>query len=158
MRLEAERRFDVPVREGFDYITDQRNWPEYWPGFVRLEPGSRWSEPGDVTRIVVRLLGRTVPLEMTLRRCEPLHYVEYTTTQPGMPDARHERLFEDTGGGLRFRIAIEFEPRGFFDRFIVRRGVLRAMRRTIANLDAVFSRYPDGERKTRGAGENARLR
>ena len=50
MRLEAERGFDVPVRDGFDYITDQRNWPEYWPGFVRIEPGSRWSEPGDVTQ------------------------------------------------------------------------------------------------------------
>ena len=71
MRLEAERRFDVPVREGFDYITDQRNWPEYWPGFVRIEPGSRWSEPGDVTRMVVRIVGREVPLEMTLRRFEP---------------------------------------------------------------------------------------
>jgi hypothetical protein len=85
-----------------------------------------------------------VPLEMTLRRFEPPRYVEYTTTQPGMPDARHERVFDDVGGGLRFRIAIEYLPRGVFDRLIVRRGVLRAMRRTVANLDAVFSRYPDG--------------
>jgi uncharacterized protein YndB with AHSA1/START domain len=144
MRLEAERCFDVPVREGFDYITDQRNWPEYWPGLVRIEPGARWSDPGDVTRIVVRLLGRPVPLEMTLRRFEPPHYVEYTTTQPGMPDARHERVFADADGRLRFRIAIEFAQRGLFDRLIVRRGVLRAMRRTLANLDAMFSRYPDG--------------
>jgi uncharacterized protein YndB with AHSA1/START domain len=152
MRLEAERHFDVPVRDGFDYVTDQRNWPDYWPGFVRIEPGSRWSGPGDVTRIVVRLLGRTVPLEMTLRRFEPPRYVEYTTAQPGMPDARHERVFADAGGGLRFRIAIEFEPRGFFDRFITRRAVLRAMRRTLANLDAAFSRYPEGERQTGGLG------
>jgi uncharacterized protein YndB with AHSA1/START domain len=144
MRLEAERRFDVPVPEGFDYITDQRNWPEYWPGFERIEPDSRWGAPGDLTRIVVRLLGRTVPLEMRLQRFEPPHYVEYTTTQPGLPDARHQRRFEDADGGLRFQIVIEYEPRGFVDRFVTRRGLLRAMRQTLANLDDVFSRYPDG--------------
>jgi uncharacterized protein YndB with AHSA1/START domain len=157
VRLAVERRFGVPVRAGFDYITDQRNWPEYWPGFVRLEPGSRWSGPGDVTRIVVRLLGRPVPLEMTLRRFEPPHYVEYTTTQPGMPDARPERVFEVAVGALCFRFATEFEQRGVFDRVIVRHGVLRAMRRTVVNLDAVFSRYPGGN-DIRGAGESARLR
>jgi uncharacterized protein YndB with AHSA1/START domain len=144
MRLEVERRFAVPVREGFDYITDQRNWPEYWPGFVRVEPGSRWSDPGDVTRIVVRLLGRSVPLEMTLRRFEPPRLVEYTSTQPGMPDARHERVFEDVDGRLRYRIAVELEPRGLYDRVVVRRAIARALRKTLANLDAVFSRYPDG--------------
>jgi uncharacterized protein YndB with AHSA1/START domain len=144
MRLEAERRFAVPVREGFDYITDQRNWPEYWPGLLRIEPGSQWSEPGDVTRIVVRILGRAVPLEMTLRRLEPPRLVEYTSTQPGMPDARHERIFEDVDGRLHYQIAVELEPRGLYDRVVVRRGIARALRRTLANLDAVFSRYPDG--------------
>ena len=144
MRLEAERRFAVPARAGFDYITDQRNWPEYWPGFVRIEPGSRWSEPGDVTRMVVRIVGRSVPLEMTLRRFEPPRRVEYTSTQPGMPDARHEREFEDVDGQLHYRIAVEMEPRGLYDRLVVRRAIARALRRTLANLDAVFSRYPDG--------------
>jgi uncharacterized protein YndB with AHSA1/START domain len=140
VRVEAEHRFPVPARAGFDYITDQANWPEYWPGLVRIEPGSRWGEPGDVTRIVVRLLGREVPLEMTLRRFEPPGYVEYTSTQPGMPDARHERHFEDAGGELHYRIAVEYEPRGLYDRLVVRRGIARALRKTIANLDEVFSR------------------
>jgi uncharacterized protein YndB with AHSA1/START domain len=97
MRIAASQRFPVSVREGFDYITDQANWAQYWPGLIRIEPGSRWSVPGDVTRIIVRLLGREVPLEMTLRRFEPPRLVEYTSTQPGMPDARHERHFEDAG-------------------------------------------------------------
>ena len=144
MRIEAERRFDVPVPEGFDYITDQRNWPAYWPGFVRIEPGSRWREPGDVTRMVIRLLGREVPLEMTLRRLDPPRLVEYTSTQPGMPPAHHQRVFEDRDGRLRYWIAVEFEPRGLYDRVVVRHGIARALRRTLANLDVVFSRYPDG--------------
>jgi uncharacterized protein YndB with AHSA1/START domain len=138
MRIEASRRFPVPVREGFDYITDQRNWTEYWPGLVRIEPGSRWSGPGDVTRIVVRLLGREVPLEMTLRRLDPPRLVEYTSTQPGMPDARHERHFEDAGGGLHYRIAVELEPRGLYDRTVVRLGIARALRKTLANLETTF--------------------
>jgi uncharacterized protein YndB with AHSA1/START domain len=138
MRIEAERRLPVPAREGFDYIVDQANWPRYWPGLVRIEPGSRWNGPGDVTRIVVRLLGREVPLEMTLRRFEPPLLVEYTSTQPGMPDARHERRFEDAGGALRYRIAVELEPRGLYDRVVVRWAVARVLRRTLANLDSVF--------------------
>jgi uncharacterized protein YndB with AHSA1/START domain len=138
MRVEASRRFPVSVREGFDYITDPANWPRYWPGFIRIEPDSRWSEPGDVTRIVVRLLGREVPLEMTLRRFEPPRLVAYTSTQPGLPDARHERSFEDADGALHFRIAIELEPRGVYDRIVARWGLVRAVRRTLANLDAAF--------------------
>ena len=86
----------------------------------------------------MRLLGREVPLEMTLRRFEPPRLVEYTTTQPGVPDARHERHFEDAGGELHYRIAVEFEPRGLYDRILVRRGIARALNKTIANLDEVF--------------------
>jgi uncharacterized protein YndB with AHSA1/START domain len=138
MRIEAQRRFPVSATEGFDYIVDQANWPSYWPGLVRIEPGSRWREPGDVTRIVVRLLGREVPLEMTLRRLEAPRSVEYVSTQPGMPDARHERSFEDAGGELLYRIAVEFEPRGLYDRFIVRRAIARALHSTLANLDRAF--------------------
>jgi uncharacterized protein YndB with AHSA1/START domain len=140
MRVRAERDLAVPVREGFDYITEPANWPEYWPGFVRLEAGSRWAEPGDVARIVIRLLGREVPIEMTLRRREPPHLVEYTSRQPDLPDARHERHFADADGALRFRIVIELEPRGLYDRVVVRAALVRTARRTLANLDAAFRR------------------
>jgi hypothetical protein len=100
VRLEVERRFPVGVREGFDYIVDQANWLEYWPGLVRIEPGARWGEPGDVTRIVVRSLRRELPMEMTLRRFD--------------------------------------EPRGLYDRILVRRAVGRALNTTVANLDRAF--------------------
>jgi Polyketide cyclase / dehydrase and lipid transport len=141
-RIEAEHRFGVALRDGYDYITDQAHWPEYWPGFVRLEPGSRWSEPGDVTRIVVRLLGRAVPLEMTIRRIEPYRLVEYTSVQPGLPAVRHERHFTEAGDGFHYRLVVEYEPRrglrGPYDRLLVRRAIERAMRRTIANLEATL--------------------
>ena len=64
MRQEVTHRFATPLRNGFDYIVERRNWPEYWPGLIRVQPGSRWRTSGDRARVMMRLLGRTVELEM----------------------------------------------------------------------------------------------
>lgn len=71
MRLELTHRFAISLRDGFEYIVEPRNWPEYWPGLLRVEPGSRWRSPGDRACVVMRLLGRTVELEMTLHGWRP---------------------------------------------------------------------------------------
>ncbi len=142
-RIEVSTRFDVPLRDGFDFITDPANWPRYWPDLVRVDPASRWREPGDHARLVLQLLGRPVELEMTLRRFVPYAVVEYTSVQRGLPDARHERHFEDAGGRLGYRIVVAYEPRpgwrGLLDRTLVRRAIEGAARRTLANLDRCFS-------------------
>jgi hypothetical protein len=70
VRVEDTHRFAVSIEQGFAFITDTANWPEYWPSFVRLEPGSRWGEPGDTARLVTRLLGRERELEMTVTAFE----------------------------------------------------------------------------------------
>jgi Polyketide cyclase / dehydrase and lipid transport len=140
MRVEHDARFEVPVTTGFAFITDIDNWPKYWPDFVRTEPGSRWSGPGDEARIVVRFLGREVELRLRLTRIEADRVVEYESRQQGLPDARHERHFEAAGSGFRYRLVVEFEPRpglrGVVDRILVRRGVERALRKTVENLQA----------------------
>jgi uncharacterized protein YndB with AHSA1/START domain len=137
-RIELGRRFDVPLRSGFDYITDPANWPEYWPGFVGLDAGSRWREPGDRARLVLRLLGRPVELDMTLTRLEPYRLVEYTSLQRGLPPARHERHFVADGDGFRYRLVVELAPRpgmrGVLDRILVARATARALRQTLDNL------------------------
>jgi len=142
VRIEVETRFDVSLREGFDYITDPANWPDYWPDLVRIEPGSRWREPGDQARLALRLLGRRVDLEMTLRSLVPYRVVEYTSVQRGLPDAHHERHFADEGGGLGYRIVVFYEARPgwrrIVDRTLVRFAIERAARRTIANLHGRF--------------------
>ena len=142
VRIEVESRFGVSPHEGFAYITDPENWPEYWPDLVRIEPGSRWREPGDRARLVLRLLGRPVELEMTLRRLVPDRLAEYTSAQRGLPDAHHERHFVDTGGALGYRIVVSYAPRhgwrGILDRTLVRLAIRRAARRTIANLHRRF--------------------
>ena len=138
MRIEREQRFRVPVETGFAFITDPANWPRFWPGFVRLEPESRWAVPGDEAGLVVKLLGRDVDLRMTLRRVEENRLVEYDSRQPGLPDARHERHFSPAGDGFDYGLVVEYEPRsgfrGIYDRVLVRRGVDRALRQTLENL------------------------
>jgi polyketide cyclase/dehydrase/lipid transport protein len=144
MQIEREHVFDVPLAAGFAYITDPANWMSYWPGIVRVEPESRWAAPGDEARIVVELLGREVELRMTLRRIEANRLVEYESAQDGLPDARHERRFEPADGGFRYRLVVEYTPRpggkGLYDRLLVRRGVERALRRTIENLERALPR------------------
>ena len=144
MRAECEGDFDVPLDAGFAYITDPANWPDFWPDLVRIEPGCRWIAPGDEAQLVTRLLGREVALRMRLLRFEPNRLVEYESTQDGLPPARHERRFDATNDGFRYRLVVDFEPRsgllGVFDRILVRRGVERVLRRTVANLERALPR------------------
>ncbi len=142
IRIEARQRFPVPLRDGFDYITAVSNWPEYWPRLVRVAPESRWRVPGDRARLVLRLLGRPVELEMTLGRLEPYRLVEYKSLQRGLPNARHERHFAEANGGFGYRLVVELEQRsgwrGHFDRVLVRRATERALWETLANLQTVL--------------------
>lgn len=142
VRVEREQVFPTPVERGFAAITDIGNWPAYWPGLVRVQPGSRWRAAGDRARLILRLLGREVELDMTLRELVPNRLVVYDSVQAGLPDARHERHFRRVEGGFAYRIVVEYEPRsglrGLLDRTIVRRGVDRAVRRTLVNLEAML--------------------
>ena len=143
VRVEETHRFAVAHPDGFEYITDIGNWPAYWPGLVRIDPGSRWSAAGDQARLVIRLLGRETEMTMTLRRIVPNELVEYVSEQPGLPDVHHERHFSDDGrGGLAYRLIVEYSPRGglsgIFDRLLLRRAVKRALRATVKNLDGRF--------------------
>jgi hypothetical protein len=144
VRVEHTHRFAVGLREGYDYITNQGNWHAFWPDFVRLDPDSRWSAPGDRTRIKLRLLGRETEMTMVVSRIEPYRLIEYVSDQSGLPGARHERHFaEDGDHGLAFRAVVEYVPRsgprGLFDRVVFRRALERAIRTTFANLDARFA-------------------
>jgi hypothetical protein len=141
-RVEATHRYDIPVERGFAFITDIANWHAYWPGFVRLDEGSRWGAVGDEARLATRLLGRERELAMTITAFEPNRLVTYTSTQPGLPDARHERGFEPDGDGFVYRLAVEYEPRGgaagVFDRTLLERGIRRAFVDTFDALEREF--------------------
>jgi hypothetical protein len=84
-------------------------------------------------------MGRERELTMTLVAFEPNRLVTYTSTQPGLPDAQHERHFEPTDRGFVYRLVVEYEPRpgtaGAFDRLLLPRGIRRAFRRTLEALE-----------------------
>jgi hypothetical protein len=145
-RLEGARRYDVSVERGFAYITDTANWHKFWPGYVRLEDGSRWGTEGDTARLVTRLLGRQRLLTMKITRFERNRLVTYTSTQPGLPDAAHERHFEPDGAGFVYRLVVEYEPRGgiagVFDRRVLARGIRRAFEDTFAALERELASAP----------------
>ena len=139
MRIEGSNRYDVPVDQGFAFITDTANWSKFWPGFVRLEPESTWGAPGDTARLVTRILSRERTLTMRVTTFEPNRLVTYTSIQPGLPDARHERIFEGDSDGFLYRLVVEYEPRagvaGLLDRLLLPRGIRRAFQQTFAALE-----------------------
>ena len=79
---------------------------------------------------------------MTINEFEANRLVTYTSTQPGLPDAYHERHFEADGDGFVYRLVVEYEPRagigGLFDRVLLRRGIRRAFERTFVALDRLL--------------------
>ena len=145
MRIEASCIFPVSAQEAFNYITDLDNWPHYWPDFVRFEDRahSQWGVPGGTVVPVIRLMGREVPLHITLQEFERGRVVRYTSQQPGLADAFHERHFSAAPGGCAYRALVSSQPRskwlGLYDRVLVRRAVKRTLHRTIANLQAAFA-------------------
>lgn len=148
VRIDRERAYGVRLDEGFGFITDIDAWPSFWPGLVRIEPGSRWNAPGDQACLVMRLLGREVVLELTLREFVHSRFVAYDSVQSGLPDAQHERHFRPAENGFHYRVLVEYETRpglsGLIDRTLVRRGAGRAVGQTLANLERLFGRREDG--------------
>jgi uncharacterized protein YndB with AHSA1/START domain len=142
-RISAVRRYDVPVERAFAFITNPENWRKFWPGYVRLEPGSRWNVSGDEARLVIRLLRRERELTLTLTTFEPNQRVAYTSTQPGLPDAYHERHFERDGDGFLYRLVVEYEPRRWIawmvDSTLLPRAIRRSFEQTFAALEQEFS-------------------
>jgi uncharacterized protein YndB with AHSA1/START domain len=143
-RVEESRYFPVAREEAFDYITDPRNWNRYWPNVVAVPEleVAQWRQPGDTMRLRMRLAARIVDLHMTLDRIDRPSRVEYHTAQRGLPTAEHVRIFEPAGDGFVYRLGVSYRPRrgltGVLDRTLVRRGIRRALRTTLDNLDRGF--------------------
>ena len=149
LRIEVTHTFDVSVAEAFAYITEMKNWPEYWPDFIRIEnPAAGWSNPGDRATVVINLLNRECALNLELKAFQKDACVTYVSRQRGLPDVRHERHFEAARDGCVYRLIVEYEPRtglvGLFDRTLVRRSVEQAMRRTMQNLDRLVHKRRAG--------------
>ncbi len=153
IHVEEWRIFPISVSEAFDYITNIKNWPEYWPDFVRIENLStaKWNIPGDKVTVVITFLKRERALHMELKEFKINSLVTYISQQQGLPDALHERHFKEVPSGCKYTVSVESKPRkgftGLFDRLFIKRAVRGTLQKTLENLDQVFQkRSPSPER------------
>jgi hypothetical protein len=143
-RVEEWRELPVPLRQGFDYITNVANWTAYWPSLVDIPDRERisWSKPGDEATVVVRVRGEPVAMDMKLEEFRPYDRVVYRSEQPGLPDFHHERHWRGGNGSFEYGLVIEFQPRrrlsGLIDRIFVSRIVKRSLVETMDNLERIF--------------------
>jgi hypothetical protein len=144
-QLKVTRDLPVALREGFDYITNVENWPEYWPKLVEIpeRESVRWREPRDRAAVVIDVRGRPTELRMTLEEFVPYDRVVYRSSQEGLPEFHHERVFRDNGGRLRYTIVIAYAPRpglkNLFDRLVLPRYVRASLVETMDNLERVLA-------------------
>ena len=150
VHVEVSHTFLVSVSEAFAYITDIKNWPEYWPNFVRIENPSeaQWSNPGDKVTVVLKLLNRERAMKMELKEFQKDLQIIYISRQDGLPDAHHERHFKTVPAGYEFRVVVEYQPRqglvGLFDRLLFKGLIERVIRKLMQNLDRVFQQRRAG--------------
>lgn len=149
MRLDVERVLPVGRTEGFDYITEVRNWGTYWPHVIEVRDADQtsWSRPGDRASVVVESRGKPVEMSLELHELIPYERVTYRSVQPGLPDFWHERHFGERDGALDYRLVIAFEPRrglkGLVDRIFVARAVRQSLTTTLDNLERIFRARSD---------------
>ena len=104
---------------------------------------AKWDTPGDRVTVVIRFLGREVPVNMKLEEYQKDNRVTYVSRQQGLPDARHERYFKPVPEGFEFCPVGAFTPRsglvGLFDRLLLKRAIARALRKTIGISNRLLS-------------------
>ena len=144
IRIEREHVFPVAAETAFAFITDTKNWPLYWPDYIRLDEWGKtsWGSPGAMLTVVIRLLMRETALSIKLHTFEKNALVKYVSHQKGLPVIRHERHFISRPSGSVFRLVMEYKPRsgvkGLFDRLILKRSIEKAVTKTLSNLDALL--------------------
>jgi hypothetical protein len=142
-RIEVSRHYPIPVARAFTFVTEMRNWSRFFPGFIALDPESRWTAAGDVAALTTKLLGRTRRVTLTLERIEPHRYFSYTSTQEGLPVAHHERTFTPEGDGFAFHLSVAYEARrglrGVVDRVVLAQAVRRLLQQTLNALEVAFA-------------------
>jgi hypothetical protein len=147
MRVELSREFPIPLKQGYDYLMDPNLFSAWRVGMIEiLDPQQpAWNTPGDRFRFAYRLLGRRVEGECVLEELKEAALVRFTATLPGLPtvhEAWHYRPIDDDSFELKSVQETE-EATNFFgkvvDRTLLPRAIERDLRRTLDNLEDIFS-------------------
>ncbi len=146
MHAEHAHTYPVPLKKGFDYISDFRTWPLWYVGMTEIvEPEAcGWTDPGDEVRYRYKLLGRQIDAVSILDESVDLERKTFRTASPGLPEARWEYRYATAGSeAFILRVVLETEePTSFFgrsvDRMLLPRIVERDLKRSLENLHDIF--------------------
>ncbi len=148
MRLEAERRFPVPVATASTTSPTRRNWPRVLAGprphraGLALERARRRDAD---RRAAARPRGAARDDAAPLRAAAAASSTR--APSPACRTLRHERHFDDAGGGLHYRIAVELRAaRSVRPPRWCAAAIARALRQDAREPRTRCSarRYPDG--------------
>jgi hypothetical protein len=150
-RIELTRTFPVELKPTWDYLNDPHHWTEWFVNLLSVEdPEVGWAEPGDTARFTYRLLGRKLAGECVIDEREAPTLISYTAKISGLPDIHHTWRHTDLGPAITTTVVLETEePTSFFgrvvDRMLIPRALERDLRRTLDNLEDIFSMGLPGE-------------
>lgn len=146
MHAEHAHTFPVPLKLGFDYITDFRTWPFWYVGVTELiDPEAYgWTDPGDEVHFRYKILGRHIDVASVLDERVDLERTAFRSASPGFPEVHWEYRYAAAGQeAFILRVVMETgEPTTFFgktvDRMLLPRIVERDLRRSLENLHDIF--------------------
>jgi hypothetical protein len=145
-RVELTRTFPVELKPAWDYLNDPHHWTDWFVNMLSVQdPDVRWAEPGDSARFTYRLLGHMLEGECTIDERDAPTFISYTARIPGLPDVHHTWRHSEARGPLVTTTVVQEteEPTSFLgkvvDRMLIPRALERDLRRTLDNLDDMFS-------------------
>ena len=147
MRVELSREYPIPLKQGYDYMTDPLLFPVWRTGMIEiLDPEhAAWNQAGDGIRFAYRLLGRRVEGEAILDEARDAELIRFTGTVPGIPKVHETWHYRATGeDSFEVRTVQETEEATSLfgkaiDRTLFPRAIERDLRRAFDNLEEIFS-------------------
>ena len=147
-RVHAEHAhtYPVPLKKGFDYVSDFHTWPFWYVGVIELVDPELcgWIDPGDRVHYRYKILGRQIDASSVLDERIELERTNFRTVSRGFPDVHWEYRYAAAGHeAFILRVVMETEePTSFFgrtvDRMLLPRIVERDLTRSLENLHDIF--------------------
>lgn len=104
----------VPLgqEDAFAFVSDPRNWPQFFDGMRSAEAGADWGTVGGHARMTNAMLGRSIESELELTVWDPPREFRYVARQPGRPELDNRRVFVPLPDGTRLVGTTDARMRG----------------------------------------------
>ncbi len=148
VRIELTETFPVPLREGFEFLSQVDHWPNWHSGVTEIREAPKcgvWGKPGDTVLFCAKVLGRSLAGTVVMKEMRKYDLVRSVVTMLGLPEVHQEYRYtaaDDDSFLLTVTLETE-ETTDFFgqvvDRTLLPRIMERDLRRTMVNLQDIFA-------------------